>query len=415
MFDFMDFGSEDDPVAAPDGPYIPEAAECMRCGMCVSHCPTFRLFEIDEETPRRRIRTISKILVSQEPVSSAEHQHLRNCVQCRACETVCPSRMAYGALFDQALATVATAPGRLAKLALWLIDHKNWRAALMPALVFYRKSGLQALLRATGILLKLGVAETDAIMTTPAMTALAGRYRTSLPCRGRVALFSGCIAEHFDRENLTAAIKLLNAIAYDVLVPAQQSCCGAIHQHNGITSQNLIENNLAVFNALDVEAVLYAASGCGAMLHEYQSEDTAAAQVFHERLQDINQFLLSHWPTELKLRPASIKVAVHEPCSQRNVLKNQQAVYALLEKIPELSIAPLADNNLCCGAGGSYMLTHPGNAQRLRAMKLDCISAAPADVVLSSNFACTAFLQRHGAKLCHPVKLLALQLPINQH
>ena len=237
-------------------------------------------------------------------------------------------------------------------------------------------------------------------------------YPASATKRGRVGLFTGCIAEHFDRETLLAAIKLLNAIGYEVLVPPQQSCCGAIHQHNGQPAASLIDNNIKVFNALEVDAVLHAATGCGAMLSEYQSDDGEAAELFRQRLCDINDFLLEHWPDDLQLTASELKVAVHEPCSQRNVLKNQQAVYALLQKIPGLSIAALADNHICCGAGGSYMLTHPENAGRLRALKQQIITASSADVVVSGNFGCAVYLNADGGRMEHPLLLLARQLPL---
>ena len=412
MFNDMDYGFDEiSPIDAGAGPYIPDAGECMRCGMCVSHCPTFRLFQVDEETPRRRIRSISKLLIEKQALTAEEQRHLHNCVQCRVCETVCPSRMAYGTLFDQALLALQATPGRLARLAFWLIDHKRWRAALMPILLVYRQSGLQTLTRLTGVLKKLGLAEAEALLSKPAFGALAGSFAPNIAPRGRVALFTGCLAEHFDRDTLTAIIRLLNSIGYAVEVPTEQSCCGAIHQHNGLDAQHLLANNLNVFNGLEVEAVLYAATGCGAMLSEYPDTEDDSGQIFQSRLQDIHQFLLDHWPADLQLKPAALTAAVHEPCSQRNILKNQQAVYALLEKIPGLQIAPLADNQLCCGAGGSYMLTHPDNARQLLDLKLQSIAAAQADVVLSSNFGCTVFINAHDAALIHPLSLLAQQLP----
>jgi len=208
---------------------------------------------------------------------------------------------------------------------------------------------------------------------------------------------------------LLAAIKLLNAIGYEVLVPPQQGCCGAIHQHNGQSAAGLIDNNIAVFNALEVDAVLHTATGCGAMLSEYQNDDEAG-QLFRQRLCDISDFLLEHWPDDLQLTSSKLKVAVHEPCSQRNVLKNQQTVYALLQKIPGLSIAALADNPICCGAGGSYMLTHPDNAGQLRALKQQIIAASSADVVVSGNFGCAVYLNADGGGVEHPLQLLARQL-----
>jgi glycolate oxidase iron-sulfur subunit len=467
MFDFMDMGFDEPGEPIGSGPYIPDAGECMRCGMCVSSCPTFRLFQIDEETPRRRIRTISKILVENLPISVDERKHLDNCLQCRACETVCPSRMAYGQLFDQAQGQLKAAPGWLAKLAFRLIEHKRWRTRLMPLLSVYLKSGLQKPLRRSGLLKKLHLADAEALLGKPALQALAVSYPASVTAntvdlsieepspkgegwvrgnqnkekslissphpnllpqgegannvlqptllsgtaRGTVALFTGCIAEHFDRETLLAAIKLLNAIGYEVLVPPQQGCCGAIHQHNGQPAAGLIDNNIKVFNALEVDAVLHTATGCGAMLSEYQRDDGEAAELFRQRLCDINEFLLKHWPADLQLTASKQKVAVHEPCSQRNVLKNQQAVYALLQKIPGLNIAALADNHICCGAGGSYMLTHPDNAAQLRTLKQHAIAASSADVVVSANFGCAVYLSADGGRAAHPLLLLARQLP----
>jgi glycolate oxidase iron-sulfur subunit len=404
----MDFSNSDGQTVS--GPYIPDAGECMRCGMCVSSCPTFRLFQINEESPRSRIRTISKILVENLPITPEEQNHLDNCVQCRACETVCPSKMAYRQLFDDAQAQLKQKPIGLAKLAFWLIENKSWRKRIMPLIAAYLKSGLQQPLRRSGLLKKFRVAEAEALVSKPALKPLATCYPSNIKTRGQVALFTGCIAEHFDRETLLAAIKLLNAIGFEVLVPSQQGCCGAIHQHNGQPAENLIYNNIKTFNLLNVEAVLYTASGCGAMLSEYDRNDNQAGKLFSRRLSDINDFLLKHWSDDLQLKPSNLKVAAHEPCSQRNVLKNQQAVYALLQKIPGINIEALADNNICCGSGGSYMLTHPENASELKSLKQQIIIAESADVVVSSNFGCALFLADDSIKVEHPLVLISRQL-----
>ena len=412
MFDFMDMAYEESAGEFHvQGSYIPDAGECLRCGMCVGNCPTFRLFQIDEETPRRRIRTISKLLVEKQTVTEEERHHLNNCLQCRACETVCPSRMLYGQLFDQTQAQESVAPGLLGKLAFWMVEKKVSRSRLMPLIAIYQILGLQKLLRRSSWLKKWHLAEADALLSRPALQSLQAIYPIPGQARGRVALFTGCIAEHFDRATLSAAIKLLNAIGYEVLAPPEQACCGAIHQHNGQSASGLIEKNLAVFNALDVEAVLYTASGCGTMLSEYPADENGRSDRFKQGLQDINDFLLSHWPHDLHLLPSTRKISVHEPCSQRNVLKNQQSVYQLLQKIPGLIIGSLADNQICCGAGGSYMLTHPENAEQLRQLKLQAIKTAQADGVVSSNFGCAVFLSAQSAKVLHPLSLLAEQLP----
>jgi glycolate oxidase iron-sulfur subunit len=404
MFDFMDleFNESERPVSS--GLYIPEASECMRCGQCVSGCPTFRLFQINEETPRSRIRTISKILVENLPVSADELTHLNNCVQCRACETSCPSQMRYGELFDQAQAKLEKQPYRLAKVAFHFIENKKQRAWLMPLLNIYLKSGLQKTLQNSGLLEKLNLANAEKLLEEPALKSLSEVYFATGEIRGKVALFTGCIAEHFDRETLLAAIKLLNANGYEVQIPKTQSCCGAIHQHNGQSATNLIENNLAVFNALDVDAVIHVATGCGAMLSEYEDDN------FKQRLFDINDFLLANWSDDLKLPSSNLKIAVHEPCNQRNVLKNQQSVYALLKKIPNLNVVALADNQICCGSGGSYMLTHPENATQLRDFKQKIIVDSQADLVVSNNFGCVIYLNSDETKVVHPLVFIAQQL-----
>jgi glycolate oxidase iron-sulfur subunit len=166
---------------------------------------------------------------------------------------------------------------------------------------------------------------------------------------------------------------------------------------------------------LAADAVVYSATGCGAMLSEYQHEDDNAVRYFQQRLQDINEFLLDHWPDDLQLLPLNQKVAVHEPCSQRNILKNQQTVYSLLQKIPDLIIAALPDNHICCGAGGSYMLTHPNNAAPLRQLKHQAIASAQADQIVSSNFGCALYLATDRDQIKHPLALLASLLPHSGH
>ncbi len=413
MYDFVEMSLMDDspPANHLSGPYLPEAADCMRCGLCVGSCPTYRIFQSQEETPRSRVRTLSKILLENQAISASERLHLDNCLQCRACEPVCPSKMAYSVLFDQAQAQLAKKTNRLAKLALALVTNKAWRARLLPGLALLVKSGLPSMLRHSGLLQALHLTEAAALLRVPALKPLAPHYPSTRKKCGQVALFIGCISEHFDRDTLQAAIALLTAIGYDVLIPSAQACCGAIHQHNGFSAAAMITNNIEVFNGLDVNAVVHCATGCGAMLSEYQTDNTEASELFKSRLHDVHEFLLAHWPDDLQLQVLPEKIAVHEPCSQRNVLKNQQAVYSLLAKIPAASVTALPDNALCCGAGGSYLLTHPDNARQLRDLKQHALKTASADRVVSGNFVCAAFLNADKGDIVHPLHILARQLP----
>jgi len=423
MFDFMDFDMSTQNVSMPSGPYIPEATDCMRCGVCLSQCPTYQLTHDEQESPRSRIRTISKIVVEQQKVTNEAIEHLQNCVQCRACEAICPSKMAYGALFDQAQEILQRQQFKTgySKIAFKLIEHKHAFNAVLPLLKAYQVTGLQSLFRRLRWVKLIGLERADKYAQLPALSALKSVYpaRDSI---GSVALFSGCISDRFDRETLTSAISVLNNIGYDVFIPKQQNCCGAIHYHNGeqARAKELMLNNVSVFNDLNVEAIIYCATGCGSQLSEYQQilddEESKIEDNFKAELVEISNFVEQHWPDSLSLISSNKSVLVHEPCSQRNVLKNQQAAYQLLTKIPDLSVSELADNKLCCGAGGTYMLSHPDNADALRDMKWQHIEQTEADYLVTSNIGCAMHIAT-GAKgkkpieIIHPITLLAKQFP----
>ena len=376
MFDFIDDLPGDNATYSPNGLYIPEATDCMRCGLCISVCPTYKLSQTEAETPRSRIRTIDKIINGNTAVTGEELRHLNNCTQCRACETVCPSKMAYGHLFDRAREQrFQNGVGNfLAVMGFKLIENKALFYALTLIVRLYQKTGLQFLLRKTGLLRILKLDKAESLMPEVDISKLAVRYPTSKQYRGNVALFTGCISDHFDRKTLLASIKLLNVIGFDVLVPKGQTCCGAIHQHQGNTAvaDKMAALNIDVFNALDVEAIIYTASGCGLMLNEYEQDngDEASAsgtKKFGSSLFDVTGFLKLYWPEDLNLKPGhpnTMKVAVHEPCSQRNApfpsgslgtrelgnegARNQhQHVYGLLEKIPGITVIPVTrESNL---------------------------------------------------------------------
>ncbi|MCX7099645.1 MAG: (Fe-S)-binding protein [Methylococcales bacterium] len=415
MFDFMD-EMPDDASYCATGPYIPEAIDCMRCGLCVSHCPTYQLFQAEVESPRSRVRTLDKIINGLSPISDSELKHLNNCTQCRRCETVCPSKMAYGQLFDRAQAIQQAAnpkqrPTGLAKLGYKFIEHKNALYLAAIALRCYQTSGIQYLLRKSRLLTLLNLEKAEALLPKVAIHQLAKHYPTSKHPRGKVGLFTGCISNHFDRETLLASIKLLNYLGFDVFIPKQQGCCGAIHQHQGYpdTANKLAAHNIGAFNGLDLVATIYVASGCGLMLHEYDP------QGFDHPLYDITSFLNLHWPADITLKSPAAKYrkfAVHEPCSQQ-VQKpdkaGQHPIYALLGKIPGITVAPLPDNQVCCGAGGIHILSHPAIAEPLRDKKLAHFKQTSAELLVTTNIGCALHLNAGPAlhKVVHPVVLLA--------
>ncbi|MEI6544362.1 MAG: (Fe-S)-binding protein [Methylococcales bacterium] len=432
MFEWMDDITTDEAALYDQsGPYIPEASDCMRCGLCISLCPTYKLVHIEEESPRSRIRTIDKIINDKGNLTADELGHLNNCTQCRACETICPSQMAYGQLFDQArerlLSSQTSKPGThfLAPLGFKLIEHKKLFSMVTVLLAGYQKSGLATLVRKTRLLRLLKLDKAEALLPQVTIQTLTDHYYpTAQKFRGTVALFTGCIGEHFDQKTLLASIKVLNAIGFTVLIPKTQGCCGALHQHQGQShvADQLATNNINVFNTLPVDAIIYIASACGLMLKEYELKDSLAIDKFNVPLMDITEFLCMHWPEGLKLNDAALSgksVAVHEPCSQRNISKvsenKHQYVYSLLEKIQGFKVLPLPDNQTCCGAGGIHCLTHPEIAEPLRTIKLDHFQESRADYLVTTNIGCSLHLSSGLAlnktvssdKVIHPIVLIA--------
>jgi glycolate oxidase iron-sulfur subunit len=388
------------------------------------------LFRIEAESPRGRLRTIDKIINETATVSGEELTHLNNCTQCRACETLCPSKMAYGHLFDLAREKPMQAGASerrgnlLTAIGFKLIEHKALLTAVTVLIRLYQKTGLASLLRKTGLLRLCQLDKAEALLPEADLSSLAQRYPTDKQRRGNVALFTGCISDHFDRKTLLASIKLLNAIGFDVLIPKEQTCCGALHLHQGnrAIAAKMAVQNTGVFNSLDVEAIIYTASACGLMLNEYKqdpADGVGGLKGFTQNVSDITEFLNLHWPDNMNLKEydgSAVKVAVHEPCSQRNVTpafaNRHQHVYALLEKIPEITVIPLPDNQICCGAGGVYMLTHPEIADPLRNAKRAHFEQSQADILVSTNIGCALHLNAgfELTQVIHPVVLLAERL-----
>jgi glycolate oxidase iron-sulfur subunit len=283
----------------------------------------------------------------------------------------------------------------------------------------YQRSGLQALARRSGLLSLLGLKRLEARL--PKLNE-PGRWREYYPPTGTrradVALFTGCISDAFDAATAHAAITVLNALGYGVRVPAAQRCCGALHLHNGEPEQALrfAEANVAAFDAGAVEAIITTASGCGATLAEYDQR-LPGADRFARKVVDISAFLAGvDWPESIRLMPLPRRVAIHDPCSLTHVLRQPDKPHTLLRRIPGIELVALPDAGRCCGAAGSYMVTHPGNADRLRDAKLDALDGLNVETLATSNIGCAlhlaAGLRARGTpiEVIHPITLIARQL-----
>jgi len=397
------------------------ADRCVKCGMCLPHCPTYHLTRDESESPRGRIALIQGLTGGQLAFSDKLATHLQNCLKCRACERVCPSLVPYGELIDGALTYIAreVAPPRARQLRLLnLVTQLTTLRALAMLLRIYQRSGLRALLRGSGMLGILGLARHDNLLPSlPAMHTWQNYYPAQNTPRGDVALFTGCIADAFDQATSRAALQVLTQLGYGVHVPPAQRCCGALHLHNQQPEQAtaLAQENLAAFGALDVQAIISTASGCGATLSEYANDPRATG--FTRKVVDISAFMASiPWPENVTLQPLKARVAVHDPCSLTHVLRQHEQPYAMLRKIPDIELVSLPDRARCCGAAGSYMLTHPAQADALRDEKLASIEPLDARILVTSNIGCALHLaaglreKNLSIEVMHPIMLLARQI-----
>lgn len=397
------------------------ADRCVMCGLCLPHCPTYQLHHRETESPRGRIALMQALAAGRLQADEALQRHLDSCLVCRACERMCPSKVEYGQLIDTTrglLRARGQQPGAALRQLLDQVADKPKLQRNATLLRGYQRSGVQSLLRASGLLKGLGLAAQEASLPAiPEPARLAEHYPAKGACRGRIGLFTGCIGSVLEGELHRAAIALLTRLGYEVLVPAAQVCCGSLHQHNGAPQRahELTQQNAATFAALKLDAVVSTVSGCAGQLAEHAAHTGTDKELFYYEICDFLARI--NWPESLPLKPLPQRVLLHLPCSQRNVLQRPEAVPQLLGRIPQLECEELAENALCCGAAGSYQLTQPDNAAALGARKLDHLEESGATLLVSNNLGCALHLRQGLAargmavEVVHPLQLLQRALP----
>lgn len=394
-----------------------DADLCVKCGLCLPHCPTYLQTQHEADSPRGRIALMQGVANGLIAADEGVAQHLDGCLSCRACEAVCPAKVPYGRLIDSGRGLLHKKHARtntsLRLISFWLTHGKARNfAAIM--LWIYQRSGVQSVLRGLRLLGRGRVSRLDSLL--PRISLPRSISGTATNAATSVSLFTGCTGELADRQTMLDTLTILGKLGIKAHVPSSQGCCGALHQHNGFPNDaaKLARDNLRAF-AGD-QPIISCASGCGATLMEYPDLVGPTGASFSARVEDVNQFLLDRWRDGLALKPLNARIAIHTPCTMKNVVKGSEAVRALIEKIPGVEILSLDAKDRCCGAAGSYFITQPEMADQLLDEKLEKARALAPDIILSSNIGCSmhmaAGLRRSGIKveLLHPVRLLARQL-----
>ena len=406
------------------------ADQCVKCGLCLPHCPTYQYSQNEAESPRGRIALLQGLAENSLFADKQLQQHIDACLLCRNCERVCPAGVKVAEIIEsgRGLIQVNQPAGHAKRLGLNIFAAAGLMRFLNNTLWCYQNSGLKWLVKKLNILTFSRLKEVERLLPTIRWSSKLRRiYPAIKQSKGNVALFIGCLGESFEQQTTQASIKLLNRLGYTVEVVEQQTCCGAHASHSGDTQYriDLARKNINAFSNQTYDAILYSATGCGVSLREYahlpwqNQEQLQEAEQFVQSLEEVTHFLKRiHWPEDISFTHLDKMVAVHEPCSQKNVLRQNQLSSALLEKIPGLNTSLLEHNETCCGGAGMYMITHGKLARSLRQAKLDAArntqNGAQRDVVVTTNPGCSLFIGAGLAgdkiRVVHPVVLLAEQL-----
>lgn len=397
------------------------ADTCVKCGLCLPHCPTYRISGVEGESPRGRIALVDGLAAGELPAAGQTVQHLENCTGCLRCESVCPADVPIGHLIDVGRAELRRRGHRGAAAARWLsalARRPRLSRVLVTLLRWARGLGVASLASAFGIGQDSAAGRVLARLPVSAGQRSPRRSTAAAIDRGPVMLFSGCISGSLDRRTLGDAVFVLERCRYDVSVPDSQDCCGALDLHDGRPERaaRLAAGNCSAFGT-GTAPILTLASGCAATLSEYGRLSPGEGDQFRSRLIDLNAFLDMAWEDDLvTLAPLSLRAALFQPCTVRKEAGGADRAGQLLRRIPGLELHELGTGFGCCGAAGHHFITRGRQADRLLAPILEEIQGLAPDYVLASNVGCALHLAgaleeaRQPATVMHPVSLIRRSL-----
>jgi glycolate oxidase iron-sulfur subunit len=398
---------------------------CIRCGRCLPVCPTYQQTQLEMFSPRGRLSLLRAVEDGQLDLTAGVEEHLYHCLDCRACNTVCPPGVRIGELIVHGRVAIEEKHPRpwLMKFMLQSVLIGAERAEII--------SGPLRLLQALkldrfgawllGGIPGIGKKMRELVELAPRMgKPIRGELKLVTPAKGekrhRVAFFLGCMMNVAMPDTSRATVRLLTRLGCEVVTPQGQACCGAPQDDQAMRplSRDFARRNIALFEKYldDVEAVVTDCAGCSGSLREYAEwlhDDpkwAARAKKFSAKVRDVTEYADSIWPAELSTRyPRQVRTTYHDPCHLSNVQGVRKQPRNLLKRVEGLELRELADSFpvRCCGSAGIYNITHTPMALALLDRKMGDINATGAELVVSANPGCLMQLEwgvkRSGKKM----------------
>jgi len=394
-----------------------ELVACVSCGLCLPHCPTYRVTGLESLSPRGRITAMRAVELEGAPLDAAFVDSMETCIQCRGCEAACPSGVPFGHLMEGTRAALQQHP-RAGRPRPWHQRAGEWFAYV----VLLPRHGL--LLALTWLILigqrlhlvprRFGI---------PKLSPRSLRRPLEADADPDVYLFPGCVMDAWQRDVHRSAMTVMRAAGARAGLPGPGAgCCGALHLHAGLDDQarDLARRVIASFPSTG--PIVVDSAGCGAAMKDYgRLLDTDVARSFSARVFDFSEWLAARGAAPL--RATGRTVVVQDPCHLRHVQHAETAVRRVLA--PAYRLHDTADDGLCCGAGGAYSVFEPALAGEVRDRKVAALRAAAAGVsgrdangkllVVSANPGCSMHLAAAGLDVKHPAELLAAALDDAPH
>jgi glycolate oxidase iron-sulfur subunit len=407
------------------------ADDCVHCGFCLPHCPTYVSWGEETDSPRGRIDLFRALADGRLAFDEGVVRHFDRCLGCLGCMTACPSGVRYDLVIERARAEIERVhrrplAERLHRGLVFALFPRPSRLRLAALLLFlYRATGARWALRRSGLLRLFSpwLAQLEALAPDVGWEHVASRLPAHTPARGerrlRVGLLAGCVQRVFFPGVNAATVRVLSAEGCEVVVPPRQGCCGALSVHAGREDEarRMARELIARFEAARVDVIAVNAAGCGSHMKEYgrffagDREWAGRAAAVAAKVKDVSELIAVLGP-RAERHPLPARIAYHSSCHLGHAQRLQEPPRALLRGIPGVELVEVPEPDQCCGSAGVYNLFQAESASEIGMRKARNVLSTEAHLLASANPGCTLHIQRMlrelGASMraAHPIEIL---------